>query len=162
MQVQTSSNWPVSRHEVREYDISRDVSLSATAAEDAETPRFLVQSSSGLLELPSSNILPPSTISGITYSDLLKFQIHWSLESSINNDVPHNFTHGLYAVTYLSSRFVLPKSRVVQIVGLGLNRAAEGYTMIQWETALSHCLEVIRYKSARCSFLVSLACFLQS
>ena len=59
MQTQTSSNRPVSHHEVREYYISRDISLSGTSAEDAETPHFLVQSSSGELELQSSEALPP-------------------------------------------------------------------------------------------------------
>ena len=67
----------------------------------------------------------------------------------------HNFSQGLNAVTYLSSRFVLPKSKVVEIVGLGLTKAAQSFTMIQWETASSDSLEVIRYKNAKCSFLVS-------
>ena len=155
IEAQTSSNRPVFRHEVREYYISRDISLSGTSAEDAEMPHFLLQSSSGELELPSSEALPPSAITNILESDIAKFQIHWSLGSSINNDVLHNFSQGLYAVTYLSSRFVLPKSRVIEIVGLGLTKAAQSFTMIQWETAFSYSLEVIRYKNSECSFLVS-------
>ncbi len=162
VRVQTGNNRPVSRHEVREYYISRDISLSSSSAEDSETPRFLVQSSSCELELPSSEALPLSANANIMESDLTKFQTHWSLESSLNKNVLRNFTQGLYAVTYLSSRFVLPKSRVVEIVGLGLTKAAQSFTMIQWETAFSYSLEVIRYKNAECSFLVILTflCFI--
>ncbi len=158
MRSQTGCASSVTRHEVREYYISRDVNLSASSAEDSETLRFSVQSSSCELELPTSQVLPPSTIAKIIESDLVKFPIQWSLESSINNDVIHNFTQGLYAVTYLSSKFVLPKSRVVEIVGLGLTEAAKHFTMGQWETAFSYSLEVIRYKNATCSFLVCLFC----
>ncbi len=155
MKDQTGCSGTVSRHDVREYYISRDVNLSASSAEDSGTPRFSVQSSAGELELPTSHSLPPSSVTEIIESDLHRFQIQWSLESSINNDVLHNFTQRLYAVTYLSSRFVLPKSRVVEIVGLGLTRAVQSFTMVQWETAFSYGLEVIRYRNAVCSFLVS-------
>ncbi len=92
MLAQTGCSITITRHEVSEFYISRDVNLSASSAEDSETPRFMFQSSSGDLELPTSQVLPPSTVSGIMESDLVKFQIQRSLESSINNDVIHNFT----------------------------------------------------------------------
>ncbi len=58
-------------------------------------------------------------------------------------------------MTYLSSKFVLSKSRAVEVVGLGLTQAAKEFTMAQWETASSFCLEVVRCSNAKCSFLVS-------
>ena len=58
-------------------------------------------------------------------------------------------------MTYLSSKFALPKSRVVEVVGLGQTQAARDFTLSQWETASSFCLEVVRYSNSKCSFLVN-------
>ena len=152
-QIGSSKRWTL--HNVREFYISRDINLSSSSAEDSETPRFSVQSASNELELPKSSSLPPSADTGTMESELCKFQIQCSLESSINKDVLHKFTQGLYAVTHLSSKFALPKSRVAEKVGSGLTRAAKNFTMTQWETTTSYSLEVFRYKNTVCSFLVS-------
>ena len=145
----------ISRHDVREYYISKDLVLTAQASSETDVPRFALQSSVLDLELPSSSALPPSTASRILDSDLSGFQIQCCLESAINNGVIHNFSQSLYSVTYISSKFGLPKSRVVEIVGLGRTQAAKDSTLSQWETASSFCLEVIRYANAQCAFLVS-------
>ena len=145
----------ISSHDVREYYISKDLVLTAQASLETDVPRFALQSSDLDLELPSSSVLPSSTASRILDSDLSRFQLQWCLESAINNDVIHNFSQGLYSVTYISSKFALPKSRVVEMVGLGLTQAANEFTLSQWQTASSFCLEVIRYSNAQCAFLVS-------
>ena len=132
---------PVTRHDVREYYISKDLALTASASSGSDVPRFALQSSALELELPSSSSLPPSTTAKILDTDLSRFQLQWCLESAINNDVVHNFSQGLYSVTCLSSKFALPKSRVVEVVGLGLTQAAQEFTLPQWETASSVCLE---------------------
>ncbi len=147
----------LSRHDVREYYISEDLVPTTQASSETDVPRFALQSSDLELELPSSSALPSSTASRILDSDLSRFQLQWCLESAINNDVIHNLSQGLYSVTYISSKFALPKSRVVEMVGLGLAQAAKEFTLSQWETASSFCLEVIRHSNAQCAFLVS--CF---
>ena len=155
--VETGGQQSISRHDVREYYISRDIALTSSSANDVEVPHFSLQSSALQLELPTSSTLPLSAKLHILNSDLAKFQLQWCLESSIKNDVVHNFSQGLYSVTYLSSKFAVPKSRVVEVIGLGLTDAAREFTLPQWETASALCLEVIRYSNARCSFLVSFA-----
>ena len=151
----------ISRHDVREYYISKNLVLTTQAASDVDVPRFANQTSDLESELPSSSTLPPSATARILDSDLSRFQIQWCLESAINNDVVHNFSQGLYSVTYISSKFALPKSRVVEVVGLGLTQAAKDFTLPQWETVSSFCFEVISYSNAQCAFLVRhfLFCF---
>ncbi len=155
MCAETGCALPVSRHDVREYFISGDLMLTAGSISESDVPRFTLQSSALELELPSSDNMPPSTMTQILDTDLSRFRLQWCLESAINNDVIYNFSPGIYSVTYLSSKFALPKSRVVEVVGLGLTQAAKEFTLAQWETASSFCLEVVRYSNAKCSFLVS-------
>ncbi len=145
----------ISKHDVREYYISKDLRLPDNSVEEAGVPHFQLSSSELETELPTSSILPASASSAIIFSDLYQFQLQWCLESSINNNVLHNFCQGLYATTYISSRFAIPKTRVIEVVGMGLTEASEIFTLPQWETAFSFSLEIIRYKNARCAFLVS-------
>ncbi len=145
----------ISKDDVREYYISRDVTLADDSVEASGVPHFQITSSASETELPVSSSLPGSASSAIIFSDLYQFQLQWCLESSINNNVLHNFCQGLYATTYISSRFAIPKTRVIEVIGLGLTEASEIFTLPQWETAFSFALEVIRYKNSRCSFLVS-------
>ncbi len=140
---------------MREYYISRDVTLADDSVETSGVPHFQITSSALKTELPVSSSLPGSASSAIIFSDLYQFQLQWCLESSINNNVLHNFCQGLYATTYFSFRFAIPKTRINEVIGLGLTEASEIFTLPQWETAFSFALEVFRYKNSRWSFLVS-------
>ena len=155
MCTETGCDFPVSRHDVPEYYISRDLMLTAGSTSESNVPRFALQSPALEFELPSSDSLPPSTVAQILDLDLSRFQLQWCPESAINNDVIHIFSQGLYSMTYLSSKFALPKSRVVKVVCLGLTQAAKDFTLSQWATASSFFLEVARYSNAKYSFLVS-------
>ncbi len=88
-------------------------------------------------------------------SELDAFQGSWFLESSVNDGVVHNIIQGLYATTYASSRFALPKDRVLETLGVGVANAPRQFTKRDWETAVSYSLEILQNKDASCSFLVS-------
>ena len=108
----------ISKHDVREYYISRDITLADDYVETSGVPHFQISSSALETELPLSSALPGSASSAIIFSDLYRFQLQWCFESSINNNLLHNFCQGLYATTYISSRFAIPKTRVVEVIGL--------------------------------------------
>ena len=105
----------ISRSELREYYLRQD---KAAIEESLDTshglPRFNVVSQ----ELEPGNVdsalLPRHTVDSMFSSDLDAFQCSWCLESSVNDGVVHNFIQGLYATTYVSSRFALSKDRVVE------------------------------------------------
>ena len=93
-------------------------------------------------------------------SDVKEFHSSWCPESSINDNVIHNFIQGLYATTYVSGRFALPKDRIAEVLGIGVENTARQFSKREWETAVSYILETLQYKDALCSFLVSfLFCF---
>ncbi len=56
MCTETGCALPVSRHEVREYCISRDLMLTAGSTSESDVPRFALQSSALELEMPASTI----------------------------------------------------------------------------------------------------------
>ncbi len=108
-----------------------------------------------------SSAIPQRLVNSMFASDLEEFQSSWCLESSINDNVIHNFIQGLYATTYVSGRFALPKDRIVEVLGIGVSNAAKHFSKREWETAVSYSLEILQYKDALCSSLVkshSLSC----
>ncbi len=145
----------LSRSEIRDYYLSQDEANITKSLDTSQgLPRFNVVSQELEPGIVDSTVLPKHTVESMFSSDLDAFQTSWCLESSINDGVIHNFIQGLYATTYISGRFALPKERVVEILGVGVSNAMRHFTKREWETAVSYSLEILQYKDALCSFLV--------
>ncbi len=146
----------VSRSEVRDYYLRQDnVAIKQSLDTSQGLPRFIVVSHELKPGVVDSTVLPKHTVDSMYCSDLDAFQCSWCLETSMNDEVFHNFIKGLSATTYVSSRFALPKDRVVEIVGVGVANASRHFTKREWETAVSNSPEILQYEDASCSFLVS-------
>ncbi len=93
-----------------------------------------------------STVLPKHTVDLMLSSDSDVFQCSWHLEKSVNDELIHNFIQGLYAMTYVSRRFALPKDRVVDFVGVGVSNAVPNFNKREWETAALYNPEILQYK----------------
>ncbi len=151
----------ISRSELRDYYLQEDKAAIEDSLNSSHgLPRFNVVSQELEPGIVDSAFLPRHTVESMFSSELDAFQCSWCLESSVNDGVVHNFIQELYATTYVSSRFALSKDRVVEILGVGVTNAARHFAKREWETAVSYSLEILQYKDALCSFLVSYHLFL--
>ena len=109
-----STGGDLSRAMVRDYYLRQDEICINKSLENAHgLPRFKVFSSELEANTVDSSSIPQRLVNSMFASDLEEFQSSWCLESSINDNVIHNFIQGLYATTYVSGRFALPKDRIV-------------------------------------------------
>ncbi len=112
----------ISRSEVRGYYLQQDrVAIEQSLDTSQGLPRFNVVSHELQPGVIDSTILPKHTVDSMFSSDLDAFQLSWSFESSVNDGVMNNFIQGLYATTYVSSRFALPKDLIVEVLGVGVH-----------------------------------------
>ncbi len=107
---QQSISGSISRSVVRDCYLRQDeISINRSLENTHGLPRFKVFSQELEANTVDRSAIPQRLVNSMFASDLEEFQSSWCLESSINDNVIHNFIQGLYATTYVSGRFALPK-----------------------------------------------------
>ena len=128
--AQQSSGGSLSRSAIRDYFFQRDeISINKSLENTHGLPRFKILSQVLEPSTVESSIIRSRPVNFMLSSDLEKFESSRCLNSSINDNVIHNFIQGLYATTYVSGRFALRKDRIVEVLGIGVANAARHFIL---------------------------------